>query len=326
MDVTFKFRRGPSYEWAADNPILRAGEPGYELDTRKLKIGDGHTAWLGLPYLTGSGGGGADGLSAYQIAVLNGFTGTEVEWLLSLVGPAGEDGTDGIQGPPGADGAQGVKGDKGDQGLQGDPGIPGTDGSDGAKGDKGDPGDDGAPGTPGTPGRDAPYAIAGYGAISSSVHPDTAQTTSSIGSFHLTRMLVPAGRILTSVGIFVTVGGSSPSASDEFLLYEETGALVGRSGGDATIFASNNTWSFRAFQSSVPAQSSDRFVYAGFVMPTPASVILPYTKLSPQQAMGGNGVANRRHIYSNDTTVATSLDFTSYGSTSAEYIPLIMLA
>jgi hypothetical protein len=31
-----------------------------------------------------------NGLSAYQIAVSNGFTGTEQEWLSSLVGPSGE--------------------------------------------------------------------------------------------------------------------------------------------------------------------------------------------------------------------------------------------
>lgn len=33
---------------------------------------------------------GADGKSAYQVAVANGFVGTEAEWLASLVGPAGD--------------------------------------------------------------------------------------------------------------------------------------------------------------------------------------------------------------------------------------------
>jgi len=62
---------------------------------------------------------GADGKSAYEIAVDNGFEGTEKEWLESLVGergpagPAGADGKDGEQGPagePGADGADGKDG------------------------------------------------------------------------------------------------------------------------------------------------------------------------------------------------------------------------
>ena len=35
------------------------------------------------------------GLSAYEVAVANGFNGTEAEWLQSLVGPAGKDGQNG---------------------------------------------------------------------------------------------------------------------------------------------------------------------------------------------------------------------------------------
>ncbi|ABY63059.1 tail fiber protein [Pseudomonas phage 201phi2-1] len=41
---------------------------------------------------------GSDGKSAYQIAVDNGFTGTEAEWLLSLKGTNGTNGTDGTDG------------------------------------------------------------------------------------------------------------------------------------------------------------------------------------------------------------------------------------
>lgn len=41
---------------------------------------------------------GADGKSAYQIAVQNGFEGTEQEWLASLKGDKGDPGE---QGPPG---------------------------------------------------------------------------------------------------------------------------------------------------------------------------------------------------------------------------------
>ena len=48
----------------------------------------------------GQGGGtpGADGKSAYEVAVVNGFVGTEPEWLLSLKGAAGADGADGTIG------------------------------------------------------------------------------------------------------------------------------------------------------------------------------------------------------------------------------------
>lgn len=41
---------------------------------------------------------GPRGYSNYQIAVQNGFTGSEAEWLLSLVGPQGIPGKDGISG------------------------------------------------------------------------------------------------------------------------------------------------------------------------------------------------------------------------------------
>ena len=36
--------------WAAQNPVLMAGEPGVESQTGNLKIGDGRTAWNVLPY------------------------------------------------------------------------------------------------------------------------------------------------------------------------------------------------------------------------------------------------------------------------------------
>lgn len=46
-------RRGKAAEWAAKNPILGDGEPGYETDSRKLKVGDGLSYWNNLPYVVG---------------------------------------------------------------------------------------------------------------------------------------------------------------------------------------------------------------------------------------------------------------------------------
>lgn len=45
-----QLRRGSAAFWTDENPILFPGEPGYEQDTRKLKIGDGKTPWRELPY------------------------------------------------------------------------------------------------------------------------------------------------------------------------------------------------------------------------------------------------------------------------------------
>lgn len=45
-----KKRRDTASNWASTNPILAAGEMGYESDTRKEKVGDGVTAWNSLLY------------------------------------------------------------------------------------------------------------------------------------------------------------------------------------------------------------------------------------------------------------------------------------
>ena len=50
MASTFKLRRGLASEWTTNDPILSAGEPGLETDTRKFKFGDGVTAWNSLAY------------------------------------------------------------------------------------------------------------------------------------------------------------------------------------------------------------------------------------------------------------------------------------
>ena len=51
-----QLRRGTAAAWTSANPVLSAGEPGYETDTGALKIGDGSTAWTSLPYVTGGSG------------------------------------------------------------------------------------------------------------------------------------------------------------------------------------------------------------------------------------------------------------------------------
>ena len=94
------------------------------------------------------------GYSAYDIAKVLGFEGTEAEWLASLKGekgdrgiqgPKGDKGDTGETGPQGIQGPKGDKGEKGDTGAtgpQGEMGATGPQGPKGDKGDKGDPGDD----------------------------------------------------------------------------------------------------------------------------------------------------------------------------------------
>ena len=115
---------------------------------------------------------GTDGKSAFEIAVENGFIGTEAEWLESLKGKDGKDGVDGKNGQDGKDGidgksayeiaiANGYFGTESEwlESLKGKNGIDGQPGKDGIDGTNGQDGKDGIDGTPGTDGKSA-YIIA----------------------------------------------------------------------------------------------------------------------------------------------------------------------
>lgn len=55
-----QLRRDTAANWTANNPVLAAGEPAYETDTGKFKIGDGSKTYTALPY-KGEGGGSGGG-------------------------------------------------------------------------------------------------------------------------------------------------------------------------------------------------------------------------------------------------------------------------
>lgn len=78
--VRIQMRRDTYANWQSINPIPASGE--FALDTTNdvLKIGDGQTRWMDLKGFKTDG----SGLSAYGVAVQNGFTGTQTEWLESL--------------------------------------------------------------------------------------------------------------------------------------------------------------------------------------------------------------------------------------------------
>lgn len=79
-------RRGTAAEWTSANPVLSAGEIGFETDTLKFKIGNGVLTWAQLSYQNASG-------------------------------------PQGIQGPQGPQGVQGIQGPAGPQGLPGTGGV-----------------------------------------------------------------------------------------------------------------------------------------------------------------------------------------------------------
>ena len=50
MATRMQQRRGTASQWSSANPILNAGEMGWESDTNKFKIGDGTNHWADLDY------------------------------------------------------------------------------------------------------------------------------------------------------------------------------------------------------------------------------------------------------------------------------------
>lgn len=71
MTSKIQIRRDTAANWTATNPTLAQGEPGLETDTRKVKYGDGTTAWTGLAYASSgsSSSGSGDFASDWQDSV-----------------------------------------------------------------------------------------------------------------------------------------------------------------------------------------------------------------------------------------------------------------
>jgi hypothetical protein len=45
-----RFPSFPANTWTEKNPLLQKGELGHEIDTGRIKVGDGVTYWIDLPY------------------------------------------------------------------------------------------------------------------------------------------------------------------------------------------------------------------------------------------------------------------------------------
>jgi hypothetical protein len=56
MATRMQQRRGTAEQWTAANPVLAAGEIGFETDTNKFKMGNGSSAWSALQYFANTAG------------------------------------------------------------------------------------------------------------------------------------------------------------------------------------------------------------------------------------------------------------------------------
>jgi len=84
MANKIQLRRDTTANWTRVNPILDDGEPGLEIDTNKVKYGDGNTRWADLDYASGglslSYADFQEGVSSppgnTNVTSLTGYTGT----------------------------------------------------------------------------------------------------------------------------------------------------------------------------------------------------------------------------------------------------------
>lgn len=161
-----------------------------------------------------------DGLSAYDIAVQNGFVGTEAEWIASL------------------------KGDKGEKGETGETGI---------KGDTGSKGQSGQDGKDGANGKDAPRIVKSY--VNEDLHLivemsdgtviDAGYVGVDLGDGSGTPTLseselciVPASPYIINCNL---VGVSWVSDDTDVVRVTEGGLVIGISEGEATVTATSRT-------------------------------------------------------------------------------------
>lgn len=50
-----QIRRGTQAEWESHNPVLFIGELGLDVSNKRVKAGDGFSAWSDLPYIEKTG-------------------------------------------------------------------------------------------------------------------------------------------------------------------------------------------------------------------------------------------------------------------------------
>ena len=191
---------------------------------------------------------GCAGASAYEIAVENGFVGTEEDWLKSLVGEKGDEGVHGksayeLAVEMGFEGSEldwleALKGDKGDRGEKGDSGLDGADGADGINGENGKDGKDGA---------DAPYIKNSY--VTDELHLIIEMSDGTVidaGYVGIDLSMGSGTPILSEYELCVTpgvpyiigcnlIGAIWESDNTDVLRVTEGGLLLGISEGEATV-------------------------------------------------------------------------------------------
>jgi hypothetical protein len=106
MPIQLQYRRDTAANWTSANPTLLSGEPGYETDTGKFKIGDGSSAWTALAYYGAAGFNYGNNIEVYttgtaaswtvptalRYTAATSFNGLPGQWKVTLVGGGGAGG------------------------------------------------------------------------------------------------------------------------------------------------------------------------------------------------------------------------------------------
>jgi plastocyanin len=178
-----QIRRGTTSQWAQSTKILKVGEIGIDTTLNRLKIGNGTSLWVNLPFIIGDTGPASTVPGPKGDIGNTGPAGPAgaASTVAGPTGPQGLKGDTGLTGATGSQGPQGLKGDtgltgaastvagptgpqglKGDTGSAGAQGIQGLTGSAGAKGDTGDTGPQGLQGLKGDTGLTGPEGAATF--------------------------------------------------------------------------------------------------------------------------------------------------------------------
>jgi hypothetical protein len=191
MAIQIQYRRGSASQWTTTNPVLAIGEPGYETDTGKFKVGDGSATWTALPYSSG----------------IQGPTGpTGATGAAGPTGAIGPTGSQGIAGPTGPTGAAGPTGPQGIQGIQGVQGVAGPTGPTGGQGNTGPTGPTGS--TPAIGGTNSQVQYNNLGAFAGSTNltfDGTTLTAAGLAGPHNGTV----GATTANTGAFTTLSASS---------------------------------------------------------------------------------------------------------------------
>jgi hypothetical protein len=218
MAIRIQVRRGTATQWNTADPVLAAGEIGFETNTGKFKVGvGGSTVYSDLPYFLDEDGiAGLISASALSTAddlptgvlnkyltaqgvnnILNAGTLSNISFsynaavqgidvsvptVQGTTGSQGTQGTQGVQGVQGVQGLQGIQGVQGVQGVQGTEGTQGTVGAQGTQGTQGVQGTLGAQGTQGTDGTQGVQGVQGTQGVQGELGVGTQGTIGSQGT------------------------------------------------------------------------------------------------------------------------------------------------